>query len=332
MNIQRKALYNSLRMNWLRDSSVAVEPWQIEDYRSLNIDGVFLRLKELGYDLDQKHFLVYVEEFETPEDLSDSFCEEIDDAQLADKVYLLLFEAWRRLVHDKPCLSVFCDEVDFQIFHYDQGDTADLEDLEDVIASLQAVLDENVDQGIDPHDAFDLLLAESANDIEAFIVDYICDQFDNDNERYASDLIDGFYDYVTDLRWFDFLKLRILNTVDPVEADSQFDLFVEDLAEDTDLELLLEALTFSTQLGDSKAFMKLLDIAVRNLDDKEDFLELLSLCSEYCYSQDDEDTGALLENIHQARSEISSERPFTQSDPDLAELTILMKQALARFA
>ena len=35
MDAERRALYNSLRMHWLLDPNMAVEPWQVEDYRSM---------------------------------------------------------------------------------------------------------------------------------------------------------------------------------------------------------------------------------------------------------------------------------------------------------
>ena len=46
MHIDRKALYNLLRLNWLRDPSLDVEPWQVEDYRHLELETLYERLQD----------------------------------------------------------------------------------------------------------------------------------------------------------------------------------------------------------------------------------------------------------------------------------------------
>jgi hypothetical protein len=67
MQIERRALYNSLRMNWVMDPTLEVEPWQVEDYRSLPIDTIFERIEEKNIPLDKETFLALAENVDTPE-------------------------------------------------------------------------------------------------------------------------------------------------------------------------------------------------------------------------------------------------------------------------
>ena len=41
MQIERRALYNLMRMNWQIDPSLPAEPWQVEDYRVFTIINNF---------------------------------------------------------------------------------------------------------------------------------------------------------------------------------------------------------------------------------------------------------------------------------------------------
>ena len=96
--MESRALYNSLRMNWLLDPAgmATLETWQVEDYRSVSLEELFKRLKERKIDLDKPLFFKLAEECETPEDLANLLVES-DDRRIYDPIYLLLFEIWRKL-------------------------------------------------------------------------------------------------------------------------------------------------------------------------------------------------------------------------------------------
>src|SRR4051812_28437996 len=113
ISLEKKALYNLLRMHWLNNPNVKVEAWQIEDYRNLTLKILFDRLRQFSIHLDSESFIAYAEECETPEELAESF---IGDRHLSieqeDLIYLLVFELWRRLVTHKLSLSIFCNDLD----------------------------------------------------------------------------------------------------------------------------------------------------------------------------------------------------------------------------
>lgn len=244
MQIQSRALYNLLRMNWLEDATLKVEPWQVEDYRALREAELFSRLKSLDIVLSKESFLAYAENCETPEDLVDCLWLKEEDALGMDKVYLLVFELWRRFLPERQSLSIFCDELDFRIFLYDANALKDDEPIQEILAVLESVLEENVDKGVEPQEVFQLVAGYCAHDLESFIYDYISEQIDQKNGLFASELLDGFYPYIANEEWFEFLKIRLLAETDAEGASLMLSGLVEELQEKPDSGLLLEIDSF----------------------------------------------------------------------------------------
>lgn len=317
--LTHKALYNSLRMNWLRYPNIEVEAWQVEDYRALRDEELLSRLAELDIHLTPESFLSFAEVSEGPEALADELMESEEDDELCDQAYLLLFELWRRLAHDQPCITVFCDEIDHQMDLYDRGVLEEGEELDDAIAALKAVLDENTDQGGDPIEVFQTMTAHCAHDLESFLYDYIADQIDQGNEVYAAELVDNFYDYVDDVRWFNFLRARLAMSRDPIEAH---ELVEELLTEDerTDLELNLEVLSFLVQGGQRPLFIQFVDRTLPLIKEEEDAQDLLALCAEFCHLLDEEDREALIKQMLQRRQERDLQGEVAPEDPDILAL------------
>jgi hypothetical protein len=320
MKINRRALYNSLRMNWVIDPTTKVDSWQVEDYRSVPLDGIFERLEEKEIFLDKTSFLAFADTVDTPEDLTDALTADMFfDAQAEDQVYLLVFELWRRLLPEKPCLSVFCDELDHQIHLYDRGQTENSEAIQDVLANLQVILDENTDEGANPVDALDCINQGCANDVETFLYDFTAEQIDNDNGSYASELLDGFADYVHDQRWFDFLRARLLSTQDPKEADRIVRRLVDETDLNPNLEFNLELLAFLVRVGDQAIFEKLIRQSIKLLQFEEDFQDIVSISADFYHRLDREQLERTLQMILQKRTHIAQDKVFDDKDPQLAE-------------
>ena len=125
-------------------------------------------------------------------------------------------------------MSVFCDELDHQIHQYDAEHLSSAESIQDAVANLQVVLDENTDQGADPIEIFESISNACANDIESFLYDYISDQIESDNPSYALDLLDGFNDYVKDVKWFEFLRARYIAHADQAAANEFIPQLIQD--------------------------------------------------------------------------------------------------------
>ena len=108
--------------------------WQVEDYRQLSTKCLFSNLRGLGIYLDKPTFLCYVDSCEDPEDLLMLLTESME-ASVCDRVYLHIFELWRRLAYDRPTMTLFCDELDCKIGQYEIGQL-DATALEDTVYKL----------------------------------------------------------------------------------------------------------------------------------------------------------------------------------------------------
>ena len=292
IEIERRALYNLLRMKWLMDSSVNAEEWEVIDYRSLIQKDLFDMLEQEGIELDKPSFITFAENFDTPEDLTEQLIGESDlNDKEKDHIYLLLFELWRRLVPEKPCLSVFCDELDHQIYLYDSDEIDDVEAIEDIIANLKVVLDENVDEGIEPQEAFEMVSSACANDIECFLYDFTLEQVDNQNDSYTGELLDAFSSYVDDPKWFAFLRVKLIALSDSSSANQYIRHLLKKTRDGNDLAFNLEVLSFLIQSGDRDVFADLIKRSIPLLEVEEDFQELLIICAGYyrCLDRDNQE-------------------------------------------
>lgn len=321
MEIGRRALYNLIRMNWERDRTLAVEDWQVEDYRSLSLNVLFERLSEFDIQLDRSSFIAFAESVDSPEDLADHI---IDDDELEpeeqDQIYLIVFELWRRLVKDTLCLSVFCDELDHQINEYDQGKLTSLEPLQDALANLQEILDENTDEGVEPHAVFHSVIGSCANDLQSFLFDFISDQIDEGNRDYAGDLIDGFTDYVLDNRWLEFLRARLVGSVDWEASLATIRSILGDNESDPDLELNLEILSFLADGGESSFFLEVVQSSIRLLAVEEDLIDLLNIAIDFCDCLDLQEEKRAVQALKVTRRAIPADEPVQGDDPIFEKL------------
>ena len=196
MEVERRALYNLLRMSWRLDPKIQVEPWQIADYRSLTTQQLFALLNQHGIRIDQASFMAFAEENDTPEEFAEALRPDELDPKSQDKLYLIIFELWRRLKPEKPSLSILCDELDHQLIHMTKKRSRVLNPLKCVLANLLEVLNENVDQGIKPKQAFKFVSEGCAHNVEDFLYDFISELLDDGNYSFAGELFEGFGQYV----------------------------------------------------------------------------------------------------------------------------------------
>lgn len=310
--LHTKALYNLLRFNIRDDPTLPHEPWAVEDLRSLSIEELFARLAQKNVSLNRDKFISFAENSDTPEQLTEILLPDATDSKFNDSLYLILFELWRRLLPERPALSIFCDELDHRIELYDQNLLLSDEPIQDILANFQEILDENADAGIEPQHAFSSIEDYCAHDIESFLYDYISDLLDAENPLYASDLIDGFAPYVPEPIWFDILRIRLLSFTDIPEANR---LAVKILKKNPDLSVLLEVLGFLSTAGDRTLFVAAVKQAIPLLETEEDFRELLALVSDYYRLLDLESLELAIQKLMQRRRPHSE--TLDQNDPDL---------------
>lgn len=328
MELEGKALYNLLRMNWAENPDMDVEPWQVEDLRKVSDSTLFGRLSSFGFNFDHQSFSAIGEEVDSPEALTDLLIGDKElDPKEQDQIYLLVFELWRRFLPEKASISIFCDELDTQIFHYDQGTATSLEALQDALSNLKVILDENTDHGANPVETFETIGSLCANDLDSFLYDFAADQIDLENESYASELMDDFYDYMPDTIWFDLLKARLLSYQDEEASHQKLLEILEEFEENPSLDFVMELLAFCAQGSDPEVFIKVLLLALQLIETETDFVEVLHLSEDFCdyfnFDSEQKEIHALIEK----RSEVPSDDRFQKNDPMVANLLKILYQA-----
>ncbi|MCP5492213.1 MAG: hypothetical protein H7A40_04140 [Chlamydiales bacterium] len=315
-----KAFYNLIKMKWEDNHNFDVQPWQVEDLRSISDEKLFERLAQHDIILTPESILLYAEKCDGPEELTDCLLLDGKNEKLQAQVYLLAFEAWRRFCPKKQTLSVFCDELDHLIEQFDSAELDDVEPLYNQLLELCKIMDQNVDQGVDTQEITKLLDSICAHDIESFTYEFIAGLIDAEQRTMASMLLDAFYPYAEDKRWFDFLRVRLLAESDEAEGKIMLDRLFVELQEEPDIDLGFEMLHLLSQLGERSAFQVLLDNMSSWLQTEEDFQHLLSTVRDYFCAFDFDQEEKVVDKMLHERADIDPETKFFPTDPCLKKL------------
>lgn len=322
--IERRALYNLLRMNWLNEPNLSVEPWQVEDYRSLSLPTIFNRLKQFNIQLERMSFIAYADECDSPEDLTDHLIADrhFNTAQ-EDQIYLIIFELWRRLMSEKPSLSIVCNELDYQIHLYDQQQLENSLALQDAITHFVKILDENTDQGIPSLNVLKLISTYCANDIETFLYDFISEQIDEGNETYVHDLLDDFDTYLENNKWFKLLRIRLCDQFHSKVAQKLIEDVIEEHLNEHDLEYNLELLSILVEKEMDPLFRLIVKQTLSLIKREEDFQDLVSIAIDYFHCLDQEQQEIALKVILEKHESLLPDTEIKPENPDLAKVSQL---------
>lgn len=310
MKLQTKAIYNLLRLNPQDPSEV--EPWAIEDLRNVSLEILFQRLAPLGVVLDKRAFCAFAEECDTPEELTELLGE--GAFKEYDQIYLLLFELWRRILPERQSLSIFCDELDYRIFCYDQGLLESDELIQDALANLQEILEENFDKGEKPAVIFEAVSEYCAHDLEEFLYEYIAELLDDEETGYAQELLEGFSPFLPDSLWLAFLRARLLAFKNPAKANGEI-AHILDKHPKNETAFLFEVLQFLAVSGEHSLFIAVIQTIIMQLESEEQFTELMEIAADYYRRLDQEDVEQAIERLMKSRS--ARAPAFHSEDPDL---------------
>lgn len=316
-----KALYNLLRITEAQEPGQGHPAWAVEDLRELPLEILWDRLRKAGLFLERETLGQYVEECDTPEQLAELLLPDDKEPGWLDQHYLLLFELWRRLFPEKQSLSLFCDELDHRIALYDAGVLEHDETIQDGLANLLEILEENSDAGADPQEVFQAVCQYCAHDLELFLFDRISDILDEENFAYASELLEGFHPFVLDQTGFSFLRIRWLSHIDPRESDV---LLAGLLKKELPLPLLLEMLRFLSSSGDRNLFVTASLKAIPLLETEEEMQELLGYAVEYYQRLDQEEAQQAVQTLLSEEKDPGSE--LSQEDQRRSALMALLTE------
>ena len=327
MLLQRKAFYNLIRLNLPRIEAgelpiTDLQEWQTANYRNKTTEELLQQLKGLQIDVGSSGFEVFGAHFEAPEEIVEVLAKEREPLE-KDQLFLIFFELWRRIFPEKRTISIFCDELDNQIVAYNVGTP---HAIADALTHLQQLLDEQVDQGLGAHQAFQLIQIYCANDLESFLFDYILAEIDAGNYSYAKELLDGFKRYVQDPIWFDYLQARSAILEDPEEGYELLERVIEEIHPNMDLDLLEEMLFFLANTGNHSLFYILAKKVLPLLKTEEDFQEFLEACYAHYDYLELKLPSLAIAALFYSRNGCDPENPLLQSDPGIKEIRTILDQ------
>lgn len=264
-----RALYNLLFLEGKQDHP---------DFAVFSNKELFTRLEEFSFFLNEDTFIDLAKDRESPEEMYATLKAKKEEMP---EMYLILFELWKRLIHDKKTISIFCDELDLMIHNYDLRRGENEEKLQEKIFLLQDILDAGVDAKQNPHEIFQLVSDYLAHDLESFIYDYIFELIEKDKDTLASELLDGFYPYIKELLWFDYLRLCLLFKNPGEELSRFFANFIESLMANPDPELLIEVLLLIQKQDCGQFFLTLFRFVVAKITNYGQLYELLDIAANF---------------------------------------------------
>lgn len=325
MHLKRRAYYNLLILKTTHGQSLNVPPWALTCYRDSSIHDLFQKLDSLGFSLNEENFLLYAEGYDSPEALTDFLWTQDENK---DWAYLIMFELWRRLIPEKPSLSILCDELDHQIEEYQQSRNTHVAPIHNLLLRLREILDENVDEGGDPKIVFQNIGLYFAHDLETFLYHFISDRIDIRELIDATELIECFSPYLIETSWLDFLKARIVSLNDSHEGNLLFKKILETTRKSPDLDLLLELGHFLVHHGDPHLFQETTKQAFNLLSSEEDFQELLEVSGDYYDSMDMKHEAKKTSSILLKRKDIAPSQTLNRQDTDLDAFASLLGKGL----
>ena len=149
-------------------------------------------------------------------------------------------------------------------------------------------------------EAFQSVSAYFANDLTAFLYDYIADLLDQENTLYASELLEEFAPYMPDSIRFDCLKAKLMSETDVVQANQMIrGLLDRDLEPDQ----LFDILQLLAAIGDHDLFQATIKKLLPYMQDEEDIQEMMDLAVEYYRRLD-------LDELEQAVLRIQEKTPL----------------------
>lgn len=277
-----RSFYNLLQIQCKEGSQV--ESWKKCDYRKLSVEDLLELLQKIDVSLTVERFLTYADECDSPEELAECLSLE-EEGIKPEKIYLIVFELWRRLLPDKQTLSIFCDQLDYLIACYEESGKRE-DALEQALRELEDLLDQSLDQGMSNQEIFESITEYMAHDLEGFLYDYIVEVIDEDNDVYASELIDGMFPYVLEKKWFDLLRARLFYAEASPETDILLARLLEEAEEKKDSFFLMEVVSFLVHRGDTPLFMKAAYLLLEQIDTEEELIDLVNFIIDFCNSLD----------------------------------------------
>jgi hypothetical protein len=324
MLLQRRALYNLLQLPQENSEVIeSLEPWQIEDYRKLSDQQIIQTIEKLGINIPSLDgFATLADSFESPDEMTEAVARELEEKK-QDQLYLNLFELWRRHLPEKRCPSVFCDELDYQIREFSRDPDNQAEEMEDILNYFLQILDSHIDEGADPQALFNTFQTYCATSLEGFLFQYIIREIEGGDYEYATDLVQGFYPYINNPLWFNYLMARAQMFEDPKEGT---DILAQVIEQVEDLELAEEILLYLSKERNHPLFCALCQKILSLIKQEEEFQEFLECVHLHFQQMELHEPVREIAALIEARQKKRATTPLTRTDPGLKSIHALIEK------
>jgi hypothetical protein len=275
--IGRKTLFNLLKLE-PNESLKEIESWKVEDYRQWSLEKLFTALKGVGWPLDKSTFIAYSECVQSVQELLELLIgEEEFSEKEEDRLFLIVFELWRRLAAHEANLEIICDEIDYLITNYEDGEQVDHK-IELMMTRCDRLIREQTKNEKESCLIFRAICDHCAHDFEAFLYDFISDQLEAGAYDYAEELYKRFQSYVQNFLWFEFLRMRLS---DAQKASSIIEQLYKKLKKENDNELLFEILYYLTNLDNSNFSCQFFELLAEQDLSNDEVSEFISLAKNF---------------------------------------------------
>lgn len=272
-----RAYYNLLWLERLRGNTIPAHKWEFLDYRELDFATLFSMLHEFNIFFDADTFESLSEDADSPEEFIERV--EIEDKDDKRKIYLIVFELWRRLIEDKESVSIFCDELDRIVAAYETE--KDDEQLLYILYKVLEILERNTQLDEPPEAIFQKLSLYIAHDLENVIYTYIDSKLNSESEDSCIDLIDDFMPYVKEKRALKFLKLKSVPNAFHEEKEKLTIYIVSSLQEKVNVPLSISILFYLIEINNIELFSELFSFLIHYISEEKPLVSLLDVLVAY---------------------------------------------------
>ncbi|MCH9623965.1 MAG: hypothetical protein S4CHLAM27_03360 [Chlamydiia bacterium] len=272
-----RGYYNLLWLQKLRNVAENGEAWESLDYRTLPLSKLWSSLSKLSFSFDKESFIAFCEPVDSPEELIQLLMPE--ESEEKNKVYLLIFELWRRLLPEKESVSIFADELDRKIAAYERY--RDDSELLLGLGRVVEILESNTIEGEPGEAVFERLCLYVAHDLESVIYTYIDSALADSPGDSCLLLIEHFMPYVKEKRNLQFLKLKSIPVEFVEEREQLAHYLINSLQEEMSIPLAIALLFYLIDRRDKELFAELFSSIISHVSEEKVLVKLLDVLMAY---------------------------------------------------
>ena len=328
-----KSYYNELRYDW-EDGEIAddaVEGWEVLNYREISDEELLEMLSNEGIDSNPAYLEELIADCESPEEATELLIAERNGSlEIPDRLYLIVFELWRRLFPERVTMSILCDNLDYMA---EGQHTLNLMSLfnastsEDTIDLFIEALEGSDLSKISPQERWDLIQSNCACDLESVISDYLLETVEADPEL-ISEQYKALKPYLTESIELELVEALLIDPLNSEEKIKRLNyvgmLFLAKKEEDV-LYLGTLLLTYMNEYELPELFKKIALHILSAVKTPEELYPIIENCEDYFEITQNTYGGEFCHRcIDELQEAIADDEPVETLDEDIEKLRSLL--------